>query len=63
MPHVTQKFSKKSEHKPSVRFDPDKNQKLPLTNGFYLNREAAQKLLSCDDLDGVNEIEVTVRIK
>jgi hypothetical protein len=62
MPHATQKLVLKSTHKPSVKFVV-KGEKRPMTNGFYLNRDFAEKMLSCEDLDDVKEIEVTVRIK
>ena len=62
MAHATQRFKIKSTHKPSVRFDPDKNEKYPLSQSFYLNRECAEKKMGCDDLDSAKEIEITVRI-
>ena len=63
MAHATQKFTvKKSTHKGCVRFELSKEVKYPMTNSMYLNREFADKLLKCDDLDAAKGIEVTVRI-
>jgi hypothetical protein len=63
MAHATQKLKLKSTHKPSVKFEGSKSEKYPMTNGFYLNREFAEKMLHCKDLDDVSEIEITIRIK
>lgn len=63
MPHATQKMVVKSTHKPSVKFELPEGEKHPMTNGFYLNRDFAESLLKCKNLDKVSEIEVTVRIK
>jgi hypothetical protein len=60
--HATQKLVVKSTHKPSVKFELPEGEKYPMTNGFYLNREFAEKLLKTKDLDKVKTIEVTVRI-
>ncbi len=63
MAHATQKFTvKKSTHKGCVRFELPKDTKYPITNSMYFNRECAEKLLKCEDLDAVKGIEVTVRL-
>jgi len=60
--HASQVLVFKSSHKPSVKFEPKEGERHPITNGFYLNRDFAEKMGE-KNLDKVKEIEVTVRIK
>ena len=62
MAHAMQKLTLKSTHKPSVKFEPAEGESYPVTNGFYLNREFAEKKLGCKNLDKVKAVELTVRI-
>jgi hypothetical protein len=59
---ATQTLPLKSTHKPSVKFEPEDDEKYPITNGFYLNREFAEKKLGVKNLDKAKAVEVTVRV-
>ncbi len=49
--------------KHSVQFNQGKSDKTPLVTSLYLMREAAAKMLGVKNLDEIQEIEITVKIK
>lgn len=61
--HVTQVYHFDKSCKPSVRFNPSEDEESPLTSSFYLNRAIAKEELGVKNLDNVEAIEITVRIK
>lgn len=59
----TQTLLKKAPKKGSVLFEAKTGESDPMFSAIYLLRAGAKKALGIDDLDSVNEIEVTVKVK
>ena len=63
MAHATQKLSDAKPVKHSVQFKADEKDKYQLFSSVYLLRKGAEKLLGVKDLDEIESIEITVRVK
>lgn len=63
MAHKTQVLVQSKPVKHSVQFKAKDGEKKPLFTSVYFMREGAEKYLGVKDLDEVEEIEITVRLK